>query len=156
MNIKHTLLTTLIVSSAFTSSVSARENSSSFKLAIVKDYLGSRSIALGNYAKGINYLTRNNTINSTFESKMGLCTAYIKTSNIDKSESACTSAINDLKTIKKDNKQVTYIKSVSYSNRGVSRYLNDDIAGAIEDLTTAVLIDSNPITTHNLKLAKYK
>jgi hypothetical protein len=156
MNIKHTLLSTIIATTAFTSSVSAVENNSSFKLAVVKGYLGSRSIASGNYAKGINYLTRKNAVNENFESKMGLCTAYIKMSNIDKSESACTSAINDLKTIKKDNKQVSYIKSVSYSNRGVSRYLNHDIAGAIDDLTTAVLIDSNPITTHNLKLAKYK
>jgi hypothetical protein len=156
MDIKHILLSTLITTTAFASSVSADENDSSFKLAIVKDYLGSRSIALGHYVKGINYLTRKNTDNTSFESKMGLCTAYIKISNVDKSESACTSAINDLKSIKTDNKQVTYIKSVSYSNRGVSRYLNNDIAGAIDDLTTAVLIDSNPITTHNLKLAKYK
>jgi len=139
-----------------TGSVSAVANENTFKLAIIKDYLGSREIVNGNFTKSIAYLTRKNADNSSFELNMGLCTSYIKTHNINHSESACTAAITDLQSITADNKQVTYLKSVSYSNRGVARYLKDDFTGAIEDLITAISIDSNSITEHNLLLVKHQ
>jgi len=141
---------------ALTSSVSAVANENTFKLAIIKDYLGSREIVDGDFTKSIAYLTRKNADKSSFELNMGLCTSYIKTHDINHSESACTAAITDLQSIKTNNKQVTYLQSVSYSNRGVARYLKNDFTGALEDLTTAISIDSNSITENNLTLAKRK
>jgi hypothetical protein len=156
MNIKHFTLTTLLTTLALTGSASAIEKKPAFQVAIIKDFPGSHEISSGEFAKSIKYLTKTNVRHSSFEINMGLCVAYIKMNNTDKSEAACTKAINDAKLSKVTSQQSTYLKAVSYSNRGISRYLENDISGAIEDLTFAATIDANAITKNNLQVVKSK
>lgn len=155
MNIKKTIINALATSFLCVGSISALASETPFKVAIIENALGSDDIISGNYNKFIKNLPSNKPINSAFESNMSLCAAYIKTAEYDKSESACTAAIKTLKLIDLPIKKSLYLKALSFSNRGVSRYLNNDIAGSIDDFTTAMLVDVNTITKSNLTLAKH-
>jgi hypothetical protein len=116
-------------------SINATANETSFKIATIKDTLGSYSPQV-----------------ITFNKNMNTCAVLTKAKKVDESESACTQAITSLKSVEGNNKKVKYLESLSYSNRGVSRYMNNDITGATNDLITAVLLDSNAITIGNLTL----
>lgn len=154
MNIKSIVLKTLLTGAACSLSLSTLASEPQFKVAVIKDFKGSEEIISGDFTKSIASLTKGYNTQEKFEVSMGLCAAYIKTNNIEKTESACTSAINSSKYISSNSKHAAYLKSVSYSNRGVARYLKDDISGAIDDLTTAILIDDNAIVKSNLRLTK--
>ena len=85
---------------------------------------------------------------------MNLCVAYSQTGKTKKSEATCTAEINSAEAINSHNEKALYLKSLSYNNRGVSRYKNNDISGALADLNVAVLIDPNDITISNLSTVK--
>ena len=91
-----------------------------------------------------------------FEKNTALCVAYLKTSNTVESEAACSSAIESAKTLESSNKRTSYLKSISYSNRAVARYLKDDVVGAMSDLAVANSIDSNKISKINLEVMNSK
>jgi hypothetical protein len=154
MSIKKTIINTLVSSFLCASSISVFANELPFKVAIIQDSTGSKDIVSGDYDKFINNLSSDNSIVSTFENNMGLCAVYIKTDQLDKSEDACTTAIQAMKSIKSFSKEYLYLRSVSLSNRGVSRYLNNDISGSIDDFTTALSIDDNAVTSRNFALVK--
>ncbi len=156
MNIKKTVISTLITSALGFSSISVIANEIPFKIAVIKHASGSEDIALGKASKFIDGFTNDIGDEVFFEDNMSLCAAYIKTSTLHKSEAACTAAINSLKTINASSTKAQYLKALSYSNRGVSRYLNEDIAGSMDDFTTAILIDVNTITKSNLILMKQR
>lgn len=128
------LLTTLAV----TSSVSASAETVKFKMAVIKDSIGKVQPAV-----------------VSFNNNMESCTSHATRQNFGASEQACTAAIKTIESMDKSDKKVSYLKSLSYSNRGISRFLNDDISGAVDDFTTAILIDSNAITKTNLSLVKH-
>jgi hypothetical protein len=134
---KSTYLKIIITTLALSSSISAIADETMFKIAVVKKDIGSRKTHVLDFYKS-----------------MELCTAYIQTKNSKKSETACSVAITSAKLLPKNNNKTKYLRSLSYSNRGISRYINDDFSGAMDDLTTAILIDSNAITKGNLKLMK--
>ena len=85
---------------------------------------------------------------------MSLCVAYLKAENAKLSESSCTAAINSVEEMKLNNGKSLYLKSLSYSNRGIARYKNSDIYGALADLNKAVSIDDNVIAVSNLMIIK--
>lgn len=152
MTTKSIIFNTLLASIALSSLVSASASELALKVAVIKDTVGSKNIMTGDLTTGIKRLTRMNMVEQTFESNMSLCVAYIQSNNKAKSESSCSAAIKSTKSMPLHNEQAIYLKSLSYSNRGIARYFSDNLSGAIDDLTTAISINSNPITKGNLRL----
>jgi hypothetical protein len=154
MNIKPTLLKTLMATLVLSNPVLAFESDATLRVAIVKHATGTHEIVKGKFDSGIKKLNRLQRDEYSFGSNMGLCVAYLQSKDAEQSESACTAAINSAKKINLRSSKADYLKSLSYNNRGISRYINNDISGALSDLNAAVLIDDNAITTTNLELVK--
>jgi hypothetical protein len=134
---KSTYLKAIITTFVLCSSVIAVADEAKFKIAVVKNAIGNK-----------------NSHVIAFNKNMDSCVALTQAKKVNKSELACTAAINSIKSIKGNNKKARYLESLSYSNRGISRYMNDDLVGATDDLIAAFFIDSNSITQSNLKLIK--
>ena len=147
-----TLVMTLVASSP----LMALENNSALKVAVVKDATGTQDIVKGNFNSSIKKLTRRHKTENSYNSNMSLCVAYLQADNKKQSELACTAAINNVEAMDLTNTNGLYLKSLSYSNRGISRYKNNDLSGALADLNQAILIDENTITLGNLKIIKQK
>ena len=154
MSIKSISIKALITSIAMSCSVSAMAEMTSFKVAVIKDTTASQEIISGDLATSIAKLT--SADESSFETHTGLCVAYLKSKIIDKSVPACTAAIDSISSVQSYDRKKSYLQSLSYSNRGISRYLSNDIEGAMSDLSVAESINSNPITAGNLQLMKNK
>lgn len=152
MKIKPLLLTSAI-SSMLVMAPTLMANESNLKVAIIKNAALSSEVADGEYSEIIANLSnpQNASKYSNFEKNTALCVAYLKTSNKVDSEAACTAAIESTKLDSTD-----YLKSISYSNRAVARYLKNDIAGAMSDLSIAKSIDSNKISRTNLEIMNSK
>lgn len=147
--VKAILATTLL-----TCSVGALANNAPLKVAVIKDAAQSDNIIKGKFVDSITSLSKKKLDALTFEESTSLCVAYLRTKDSIKSEMACTAAVDSSKTIASKSNKALYLKSISYSNRGVSRYLSGDIPAAMDDLTTAILIDKNAITESNLASIK--
>lgn len=152
MTIKSTVFKAVLTSLVICSPTYVLANKTKLKVAVIQDAPASQAIRSGYLETSIKKLNRKNTIETTFENNMGLCVAYLQSKNFIKSESACTAAIESIKSLSLNSNKAQYLKSLSYSNRGVSRYLSKNESGAIDDLTAAILIDSNHVTQSNLKL----
>ena len=152
MNIKPKLLCTLLAGSLL--SLTATANDSSFKLAVIENSLMSEDVVSGQYAKAIASVAGNSDIMKSFEESTSLCVAYIKSGNSAEAESACTAAVENISKIKSKTSKVRYLEAISYSNRGVAKYFNEDLSGAMNDLTSAILIDDNSMVKTNLMLVK--
>ena len=139
MLIKSTYSKVIITTLALSGSIAAVADETKFKIAVVKKAIGNQNIHV-----------------LAFNKNMDSCAAFTQAKKANKSELACTAAITSVKSIKVNSKKVKYLESLSYSNRGISRYLNNDLSGATDDLITAVLIDSNAITRGNLNLIKQR
>jgi hypothetical protein len=146
------ILSTLMV----TNPVFATTNDTGFKVAIIKNASGSKEIIIGDYNTSIKKINNKTNIKYKFENNMGLCVAHLKLGHFVKSELACTAAVNEAKTMSARDKKNRYLKSISYSNRAISRYLSDNLTGAMQDLTSAILIENNTIVQTNLTLIKEK
>ena len=154
MNIKPTLLKTLLATLILSNPVLAYEGEAKLKVAIIKNATGTNDIVRGNFNTGIKKLNKQNKYEYSFGSNMGLCVAYLQSDDAKQSESACTAAIESTEKFDFKSTKADYLKSLSYNNRAISRYINNDISGALSDLNAAVLIDKNTITTNNLKIIK--
>ena len=154
MNVKPILLKTLLATLVLSNPVLAFESEATLRVAVVKNAPGTNDIVKGNFDSGIKKLSRRHKDENSYNSSMGLCVAYLQSDDAIQSESACTAAIDSAKKIALKSEKTDYLKSLSYNNRGISRYINDDISGALSDLNAAVLIDDNAITASNLKLVK--
>ncbi len=139
MLIKSRYLKVIITTLALSSSIAAVADETMFKIAVVKKANSSQNIHV-----------------LAFNKNMDSCAAFTQAKKANKSELACTAAITSVRAIKANSKRVKYLESLSYSNRGISRYLNNELSGAMDDLLNAVLIDSNTITRGNLKLIKQR
>jgi hypothetical protein len=135
MLIKSIYLKVLIMTLIISSSVTVFADETKFKIAVVKKEFG---------IKDINVLA--------FNKNMKSCAELTKSHKTDQSEIACTAAITSLKLIKTNTRKAKYLESLSYSNRGISRYVNNDLTGAKDDLMTASRIHKNSITESNFKL----
>ena len=135
-------------------STTALANSASFKVAVIENARGSAELFAGNVSEGMDKLNEKEPSPTSFDTSTGLCVAYMKSELIEKAESVCTTAIEQIESLDSRHQSTQYLTSLSYSNRGISRYIKKDITGALDDLTTAILIDSNPITQSNLHTAK--
>lgn len=135
MLIKSIYLKVLITALTLSSSTIAIADETKFKIAIVKKEHGIKDSDV-----------------LAFNKHMRTCADLTIAQNTDESEIACTAAITSLKVVKTDSRKAKYLKSLTYSNRGISRYVNNDLSGAKADLMTAIRIDANAITQSNLKL----
>lgn len=94
--------------------------------------------------------TNQKILTDTFASAMKMCAENLKNKDIAETQ-ACSQAIETGKYFSHNSKKSRYLKSLSYSNRGVARYLNNDKEGALSDFEQAAQIDKNSITTANLR-----
>lgn len=155
MKIKSIVLGTLMTSAVLSASTFAADDSV-FKVAVINSSISSGDVISGKYEKAIATLKSNPVIKESFEESTSLCVAYIKSGDTSDSLSACSSAIENIASVKKQSSKVRYLHSLSYSNRAVARYLKNDVTGAMNDLTSAVLLSSNSIVKSNLSLVKNK
>lgn len=147
-------LKTALITLALSSSVSAFASNGPLKVAVVEGSTGSKAIIKGNYNTSIKRIAQRYKQEHSYDKNMNLCVAYLQAGEATKSESACTAAIKSAELVSSKNEQTLYLKSLSYNNRGISRYKNNDMQGALADLQTAVLIDSNDITLSNFNTIK--
>lgn len=152
MKIKCTNFKTLIAGLVFFGATSAWASDDMFKVAVIENATATKGLIAGNIEASIKTLKRKVRTENTFENNMSLCVAYLKSDHIQNSESACTAAIKQVHWMGESSNNAKYLKSLSYNNRGVSRYLSKNIAGAIADFTKAESINANAITSNNLKL----
>lgn len=152
------LLLTSIISSIVAIAPATMASEAKLKVAIIKSEASDQNIIDGEFKEIIANLSNAKMAGKyeAFEKNTALCVAYLKTSNAVESEAACTSAIRSAKTLDLSNKRVKYLKSLSYSNRAVARYLQSDVLGAMSDLATANSIDSNKIAKTNLEIMNSK
>jgi hypothetical protein len=145
--LKNTLLATLLLSTTH----ATLANEAIFQVAVVKGAMGTADITKGEVALGIKKLTASESSKDFYDRKMNLCVAYLQSTQSNKSESACTEAIDSIESIKRQNSKVRYLTSLNYSNRGVARYKKNQLTAALNDFEFAVTIDDNPITAGNLQ-----
>ncbi len=147
-------LSALMATSAIADELPSKLNG--LRIAVVKDALGSKELATGNYTIAENMLanTKSNP-QASYERAMGLCVAYIKLEKLDEANIACSDAITSLNS-EASSRRAKYLTAIAYSNRGIAKYLAKDSQGALEDMTDALLIDSNDIVKGNLVKMKGK
>ncbi len=158
MKLKPLLLTSILSSVLVVAPTTVMASESNLKVAVIKNTAMSSEIAKGEYQEIIASLssTSSDSEYNDFEKNTALCVAYLKTSNTVESEAACSSAIESAKTLEASSKKTNYLKSISYSNRAVARYLKNDVVGAMSDLAVANSIDSNKISKINLEVMNSK
>jgi hypothetical protein len=128
---------------------------SGLKLAVIKDAIGSDEIVAGNYTTGLNKITDlQDKPLAAYDTAMGACVANIKLNDFSQASSACSKAIDAISAIKGRSRHNQYLKSIAYSNRAIVRYLSDDNQGALEDFTSALLVDDNSIVKNNILALK--
>lgn len=156
MTIKSLPLKAALAGVVLSSSVSAFAADTAFKVAVIKDTTATEEILAGDLNKSIETLTSKTRVKNTFEHNTSLCVAYLQSDYTEKSESACTAAIESIESASPYSKKHSYLESISYSNRAIARYLNSDFSGAMDDLNLALSINENSVTSGNLKLLKSK
>jgi hypothetical protein len=152
MNIKPIIFKAILTTLVLSHPIAVLAGEIDLQVAIIKNSVASEDITSGNFDNSIRRLTKRNMVENTFENNMGLCVSYLKKGDTEKAENSCSAAIKSTSTMSHYNDKSRYLKSLSYSNRAVARYIKNDLDGAIEDLKTAKTIDDNTITDNNLQL----
>ncbi|NMP32280.1 hypothetical protein HII17_11935 [Thalassotalea sp. M1531] len=155
---KASLLATLV--SVGTSAVEATTLTQPIKLnglkiAIIKNAVGTDEIISGDYSAGLSKIVATKKPElSNYDKAMGVCVASLKLNELDKADSACTKAIDEISAIKGRGRHGEFLKSMAYSNRAIVRYLAKDNTGALEDFTSALVVDNNSIVKDNILALK--
>ena len=152
--IKLTIKSLFLLTFTHLISAEALANTPSFKVAVIENTQGNTELLTGKFSQGVAKLAAKDQSQQSFNISTGLCVAYLKSDLNEQAESACSLAIKQIESQPNQSPSKKYLTSLSYSNRGISRYVQDDVYGALDDLTTAIIIDNNPITQGNLKAAK--
>lgn len=143
-------LTTMML---FTSS-SMATGLSEFKLAVIKNGVGSTDIIKGEFKQSIK-LIKNDKAN-TFENAMGLCVAHLKITSLIKADNACTNAIKILDRTEQPNRQAQYLKALALSNRAIVRYIDGKIIDSHKDFVNALGLSERDIIKNNFNVFKDK
>ncbi|QBG35600.1 hypothetical protein [Litorilituus sediminis] len=128
-------------------------NTSKFKVVSIKNNTNKQSTFI-NHESTNRQKTQNqaNDVQAAFNLSMMQCAAYLRNEEASKSSKACSAAVQHIELMDANTQQSRYLKSLSYSNRAIAKYSNNDESGALNDLVRAILIDSNAITRSNLTL----
>ncbi|WP_448211295.1 hypothetical protein [Colwellia sp. MEBiC06753] len=141
-----------VVANTMDSSTSLR----GLKVAIVKDAIGTQDIVSGDYRSGLNKIASTTArVASPYDQAMGACVANIKLKKLAQANSDCSQAINAIDEVSGRSRQKEFLKSMAYSNRAIVRYLAQDNIGALDDLTSALLVDDNEIVKSNIMAFKH-
>ncbi len=153
MSNSSTLIKAVSMTALISSSVMAEEpprKLNGLRIAVVKDAIGSPELSSGNYVSAIDKLSSAKALATKgYERSMGLCAAFIKVNDHQGASQACTDAVNALNEMDVDSNHGRYLTSITYSNRAIYKYLADDTTGALDDMTNALLIDSNEVVKSN-------
>jgi len=123
------------------------------QLAVIKHAAGSKEIMKGEYGQGLQKLVKASARKrALFDIATGICAAKIMTNDLEQAIPFCSQAIDMYK--ERRNSKYHYLTSIAYSNRGIVRFKLGDMAGALEDIETAVSIDNNNIVLSNLDYLK--
>lgn len=129
----------------------ANADDSNFKVAIIKDAAGSTDIIKGNFNESLNKMAQTpSTAAEEFELAMGLCVANIKLSQFDAAEKDCSVAISASKTMDTSTNERNKLSALAYNNRAISRALQEDTLGALDDFTSAMLLNQSTLVNNNL------
>lgn len=158
MKIKPLLLTSIISSVLAIAPTASMASEDTLKVAVIKSEESISNLSKDEYKEIIAELSNSKKKSkyNNFEENTTLCVAYLKTKNNIETEAACSSAIESAQTLDTHNKRTSYLKSISYSNRAVARYFNNDVVGAMSDLAQANAIDANSISKANLEIMNSK
>lgn len=148
---------TSFISNAKINSLASEEFSHlkvAFKIATVEGATGTNEINNGEFTKSIKTSTSMiGKSDDLFGTSMSLCVAHLKVGAFKHADAACTSAIkaiSDLKSKPTSPRNIDYLTSVAYSNRGIVHHYLGDKTSAFNDFNTAMSIDDNRIVKHNL------
>lgn len=119
-----------------------------FKVAVIRDAIGTKGIVKGDYETSISDLTIKE---SDFEVQMGLCVANMKLGKYELADTACTKAIEYISSDELNTSRAVYLASIAYSNRGIVKHYLNDKAAAFKDFNMALSFDSNDVVLTNLK-----
>ncbi|QOL26829.1 hypothetical protein LP316_05905 [Thalassotalea sp. LPB0316] len=146
---KHILYSTLTV--VLGAAPLANADESNFKVAIIKDAAGSKDIIKGNFNESLTKMTQTPaTLIEKFEQAMGLCVANIKLSQLDAAEANCSSAIDAGLAMETSTASRNKLSALAYNNRAISRALSEDTLGALDDFTSAMLLNQSSLINNNL------
>ncbi|MAG76777.1 MAG: hypothetical protein CL811_08455 [Colwelliaceae bacterium] len=125
------------------------------KIAIVKDAVGSTDIVAGDYTTGLSKIDElTPKQESGYDIAMGKCVANIKLNELASANMACSQAIESIDEINGHSRHIEFLKSMALSNRAIVRYLSNDSLGALDDFTSALLVNDNDIVKSNILALK--
>ncbi|MBU2972061.1 hypothetical protein KO527_22240 [Pseudoalteromonas sp. C2R02] len=151
------LLTVLSLATTilFTSNATAT-NLSEFKLAVIKNGVGTTDIIKSEFKQSIKSIQNEHNNTHQYELAMGLCVAHLKTTSLNKAGDACTQAINVLGTIEQPSQHMQYLKALAFSNRAIVRYIDGKIVDSHKDFVSALNLSDRDIITNNFSVFKDK
>jgi hypothetical protein len=151
------LLTALSLATTilFTSHVTAT-NLSEFKLAVIKNGVGTTDIIKGEFKQSIKSIQNEHNNTHQYELAMGLCVAHLKSTSLIKADSACTKAIDTLDAIKQPDQHTQYLKALAFSNRAIVKYIDGKIVDSHKDFISALNLSDRDIITSNFSVFKDK
>ncbi|SET62573.1 tetratricopeptide repeat protein [Thalassotalea agarivorans] len=132
-------------------SYTASANSDNLKVAVFSDNPGTKKIVAGNYEKGLEEVSNASESNEIAIATAN-CVANIKLNQFEQAKSHCDQAVSLSEATGGRSRKDQYVKAVTYSNRAILHYLNNDRVAAIDDLTDAMHIQENDVTKHNLSV----
>lgn len=147
-----TLTAVLFIATA--ASVSA--SNETLKLAIVEGSVANKAISYGDFSTSLDKLSSHKPSANNFNNTTGLCVTLIKSNQMAKAKVACSNAVEDAQAIPESHRKSAYLRSLSYSNRAIAHYKNNDVSAAITDIEIAVATDNNPIVVNNLQTLKQR
>ncbi|MCH2058510.1 MAG: hypothetical protein MK214_18260 [Thalassotalea sp.] len=125
------------------------------KIAVVKDAVGSTDIVAGEYTTGLSKIDElTPKQESGYDIAMGKCVANIKLNELASANMACSQAIESINEINGHSRHIEFLKSMALSNRAIVRYLSNDRLGALDDFTSALLVNDNDIVKSNILALK--
>lgn len=136
------------------SSTIASEKLAGYKVAIIKDSVGSESISKGLYKKGIDELSSSSINSNRYDTAMNLCVAQIKSTELDLAEKSCTKAIDAISLKVSRSRHGKILTAFAYSNRAIAKQLNNKSLAAYDDFTVASSIIESDIVASNFAYFK--
>jgi len=150
---KHRLLATLITCTLSYHANATMDESSRFKVAVIKNAPGSKLMTEGKFERSTEQLLASISKEPiSFEQALGLCVAQLKLGELSLAEAACTQAIEHHKTVIGRIRQSNLLKAYAFNNRAIVRYINHDITGAQHDFSAALQLTKNDVILANLNL----
>lgn len=150
MKLSNAKLSSLFLALSLSTNAIASDDVANYKLAVIKETVGSSEIINGKSATGIAALQSAPSTDSAFNISMGLCVGQLKALKFVEAEKSCTKAVNNSEINATRGRHGKLLKAFALSNRAVVRIFKDNNVGAFDDFTSALLLTNNKIISDNL------